>query len=87
MREVCFVWEDDNGRVRVTHPVWKAQKRGESDDQFLDRVASKLPKGKQFHAVNPKSLPKNRSDRQFWQLHDGKVVVVKDEMGTEDHTP
>jgi hypothetical protein len=86
MRDVCFIWEDENGQVRVTHPVWNAQKRGESDDQFLERITSKM-KGKQFHAVNPKSLPKDRKDRRFWQLHDGKVVVVKDEMGTEDHTP
>jgi hypothetical protein len=83
MREVCFIWEDDQGQVRVTHPVWKAQKPRESDDQFLERVVSKL-KGKQVHAIHPKSLPKDRKDRRFWQIHDGKVVVApKGEMGTD----
>ena len=86
MREVCFVWEDENGQARVTYPVWRAQKPRESDDQFLERVVSKL-KGKQVHAINPKSLPKDRRDRRFWPVHDGKVGVVKD-MGTEtDPTP
>jgi hypothetical protein len=70
-RNVVFVWNDDQGKLRVTWPVWKAQKPHESDDQFLERVARKLP---QPLAMHPDKLPKSRANRSSWVVRDGKVV-------------
>lgn len=74
MRQVCFIWTADDGTLRVTHPVWGAKKPHESDDQFLERVARKLPNPLAMH---PDTLPKDRSQRANWRLKDGKVVVEK----------
>ena len=73
MREVVFVWEDETGKVRIAHPVWKDQRPGEADDQFLERVARKLPNPV---ATHPATLPKNRRTRDKWVLKEGKVLVV-----------
>lgn len=78
MRNMVFVWADEDGNVRVTYPVWKAKKPGESDDAFLERVAKKLPKPL---AIRIDQLPPTRSKRKLWQLRDGKIVE-----GMEDPT-
>ena len=73
MREVVFVWEDEDGKVRIAYPAWKDKRPGENDDQFLDRVARKFPRS---IAVHPATLPKARRTRDKWVLKEGKVLVV-----------
>lgn len=73
MRDICFVWKgEDGGPLRVTYPVWKAQKPGETDDAFLERVAAKLTNPLPLPAS---SIPTDRANRRFWKIRDGKVVV------------
>jgi hypothetical protein len=73
MKQVVFAWKDRDGLLRISHPNWKAKKPRETDNQFLERIASKLSNPV---AINPSDLPKSRKHRRFWQLRDGKVVEI-----------
>jgi hypothetical protein len=63
-------------RVTVVVPVPSAQAPGESDGDFVARVAAQVvPEGVSHSIVDVGSLPNDRNFRNAWALADGAVDV------------
>jgi hypothetical protein len=65
------VYYKPDGSVVVIHPAPKARRKGESNQDFLDRVATKAAysaglEGLPYDDVDPATLP-DRKDRDKWR--------------------
>jgi hypothetical protein len=72
MKETVFVWEDEGGLVRVSYPNWKSKKPHETDGQFLERISRKF---RNPIAMNVNDIPKDRSQRNYWRVKNGVLVI------------
>ena len=75
-----FVCERPDGRVTIIAPAPKAQRGGESDAAFLDRMLQRTkeanPQMRDWPCsqVERGDLPTDRSRRNAWRLRGGKIV-------------
>lgn len=77
------VYEQGDGTVRVLHPNPKMRLEGETDDEFVDRIAAlseqhdpSLGRAKSKRNVAADSLPP-RARRHAWRIKAGKLVDDK----------
>jgi hypothetical protein len=76
-----IVWENDDGTVSVTTPL-EEMIEGETEDQYLDRIATKLQEDapEQFGdldyvKVDADDVPTSRRFRSCWRLDDDVVTT------------
>jgi hypothetical protein len=66
----------DNGGIHVIIPCPQAQLTGESEDDFVNRVAKKdVPYGVPYKIINTSDIPADRSFREAWEEKNRKISV------------
>lgn len=76
----CRVYYRPDGTVAVVHPVFKARRLDETEQEFLDRAYAKAEKesgltGLDFDDTDTANLP-DRKDRDKWRGQKGQGVRV-----------
>lgn len=77
---LCRVFYKADGTVAVVHPVFKARRLDETEQEFLDRAYAKAEKesgltGLDFDDTDTANLP-DRKDRDKWRGQKGQGVSV-----------
>jgi hypothetical protein len=71
-----IVYTGPDGNVFICTPASGFQNPGESDDDFVQRVARKdVPPGVPYEIVEDSALPTSRIFRNQWRFKNGKVAV------------
>ena len=71
----CIVYMRPDGGTSVVHPFESARMKGESDDEFLLRIAIKdVPAGVDWH-IQPKASLPSRRWRNAWKKSGNAVAV------------
>lgn len=82
--KVIVVYKPDKS-VAVIHPAYKAQKQGESETDFLERVRNDNLELKDlpFDMVDKTEIPQTREDRQAWEGEKGKGIKVNQQKAND----
>lgn len=78
------VYAKPDGKVAIVYPVIKAKKEDETEEQFLERVCSKIEQnqielsGLEKKVFDTTELP--NSDRGAWKYLNGQVVIDQVEL-------
>ena len=77
--KVRIIYREDGG-VSVVYPAPKSRGKGETEEQWLERVFTKAtPEGADYDDVDASTLPQNRDDREAWEGSKGTGVVINQE--------
>jgi hypothetical protein len=88
MSKVRVVYRPDKS-VAVLYPAFKTKELDETEEQFLNRVFTKMMKeselaGLEYDDIDSSELPATREDRNAWEGEKGKKIKINNEKVKKD---
>lgn len=80
-----IVWQKPDGSIAITYPVYSTQLPGETEDDFLDRIATQAQEVGYIRKPNVQeaSLPQDHEFFDQWRMPGGAVIEDATEVRNE----
>lgn len=74
MKKIIFYLPDKSVVVRT--PALKSRRLGETEEQWLNRIANRNPRSASYDIVDEQELPATREDRGAWEGEKDTDITV-----------